>query len=216
MFPTRMWECNCSTISNSLYLTFDDGPIPEVTPWVLDVLKSYNIKATFFCVGNNVKKYPYLLERIHKEGHLVGNHTYNHISGFGTTVKDYLNEVLQTQNVLNQILPYSTPYFRPPYGRITLAQARHISKTHKIVMWSVLSGDFDTALSGNKVLYKSLQYTQSGKIIVFHDSLKAFPRLEYALPRYIESCLKLGYHFDIFKLPICDSVGEHTEKCSLY
>jgi len=194
VFPARLWEY--PSAQKSIYLTFDDGPIPEVTPWVLDVLEQYNVKASFFCVGNNVQKYPFLLEKIHQQGHTVGNHTCNHKNGFNTATQEYFQDFLRTQNLLNELLPYQTPYFRPPYGRLTFSQAKQISKTHKIVMWSVLSGDFDTALSGETVLQKTLQYTKTGSIVVFHDSLKAFPRLEYALPRYIEECLALGYTFE--------------------
>lgn len=201
IFPVRMWDYPVDYPDKTIYLTFDDGPIPEVTPWVLQVLKQYNIKATFFCVGNNVQKHAHLLERIHQEGHTVGNHTYNHRNGFNTSAPQYLQDVLTTQQLLDTLLPYQTPYFRPPYGRLTFSQAKHIAKTHKIVMWSVLSGDFDLKLSGKKVLQKTLQYTKPNSIIVFHDSLKAFPRLEYALPRYIEQCLKSGYSFEPFMIP---------------
>lgn len=198
IFPVRIWDYQPLSAQKSIYLTFDDGPIPEVTPWVLEVLKKYDIKATFFCVGNNIQKYPYLLEQIHQEGHTIGNHTYNHKNGFNTSTQEYIQDVLLTQEMLNKILPYQTPYFRPPYGRLTFSQAKHIAKTHKIVMWSVLSGDFDLQLSGETVLEKTLQYTKSGSVVVFHDSIKAFPRLEYALPKYIEECLKMGYVFEPF------------------
>ncbi len=198
IFPVRIWDCHCSPIQKSIYLTFDDGPVPEVTPWVLQVLKEYNIKATFFCVGNNVQKYPHLLETIHEHGHTIGNHTFNHKNGFNTSVQEYIQDTLLTQDTLNKILPYQTPYFRPPYGRLTFSQAKQISKTHKIVMWSVLSGDFDTQISGETVLQKTLQYTKTGSVVVFHDSIKAFPRLEYALPKYIEQCLYMGYTFEPF------------------
>ncbi|MCS7077117.1 MAG: polysaccharide deacetylase family protein [Bacteroidia bacterium] len=207
IFPKRIWECTCSPTKNSLYLTFDDGPVPEATPWVLDVLKDYHIKATFFCVGNNVKQHPRLLERIHEEGHLIGNHTYHHKNGFYTYTEEYIQDIMQTQEILNQILPYSTPYFRPPYGKITFTQAKTISKTHTIVMWSVLSGDFDTNISEQRVLEKTLHYTKSGAIIVFHDSIKAFPRLKYALPHYIENCLSLGYDFQKLRLPVCTDLS---------
>lgn len=198
IFPVRIWDCHCSPHQKSIYLTFDDGPVPEVTPWVLDVLRIYQIKATFFCVGNNVQKYPHLLKTIYEDGHTIGNHTFNHKNGFSSSTQEYIEDTLLAQNILNKILPYQTPYFRPPYGRLTFSQAKHISKTHKIVMWSVLSGDFDARLSGQTVLQKTLQYTKPGSVVVFHDSIKAFPRLEYALPRYIEQCLNRGYIFEPF------------------
>jgi peptidoglycan/xylan/chitin deacetylase (PgdA/CDA1 family) len=198
IFPVRIWDYASLSVEKSIYLTFDDGPVPEVTPWVLEVLKKYDVKATFFCVGNNIQKYPYLLETIHEQGHTIGNHTFNHKNGFNTPIQEYIQDILLTQDTLNKILPYQTPYFRPPYGRLTFSQARHIAKTHKIVMWSVLSGDFDTQISGETVLQKTLQYTKPGSVVVFHDSIKAFSRLEYALPRYIEECLNMGYTFEPF------------------
>lgn len=191
-----MWDCHCAAHKKTIYLTFDDGPIPEVTPWVLNVLEQYNIKATFFCVGNNIQKYPHWLEAIHQQGHSIGNHTCNHKNGFSTSKQEYLKDVVKAQDILNRLLPYTTPYFRPPYGRLTFSQAKEISKTHKIVMWSVLSGDFDTQQSGKTVLEKTIQYTKPGSIVVFHDSIKAFARLEYALPLYIEHCLNMGYVFE--------------------
>lgn len=172
-----------------IYLTFDDGPIPELTPWVLDILKQYQITATFFCVGENIDKNPEIFKRILEEGHQVGNHTYNHLKGWQTKKKDYLTNVAKCQ-ALTQ-----TNLFRAPYGRISRKQYNILVKEYKMVFWDVLSYDYDTFISPEKCLENSIKHTQNGTIIVFHDNKKAQKNIKYALPRYIDYFLKLNYTF---------------------
>lgn len=172
-----------------VYLTFDDGPIPELTPWVLDVLKEYNVKATFFCVGDNIIKNPQLFERILLEGHQVGNHTFNHLKGWKVTNAVYLENIEKCQELTK------TNLFRPPYGRIKKSQYKLLSKDYKIVFWDVLSYDYDKFISPKKCLDNSIRYTRNGSIIVFHDNIKAQINLKFALPHYIEHFLKLNYKF---------------------
>lgn len=172
-----------------IYLTFDDGPIPEVTPWVLDVLKLYDVKATFFCVGDNIDKNTQLFNRIINEGHQVGNHTYNHLKGWNETHANYIDNIEKCQVLTKTYL------FRPPYGRIKKKQYNSISNTYKVVFWDVLSYDYDKLVSPKTCLHNSLKYTRNGSIIVFHDSLKSYENLKYVLPQYIEHFLKLNYKF---------------------
>ena len=168
---------------NHVYLTFDDGPHPLATPFVLDCLKQYNAKATFFCIGKNVVEQPAIYQRILAEGHAVGNHTMNHLNGFKTPAEDYIQNIELAQSHITSHL------IRPPYGRIKKSQAQLIQQLHpqnKIIMWSVLSGDFDTSLHGSACFNYVKKYTKSGSIIVFHDSQKAFERLKVALPLTLE------------------------------
>jgi len=205
LYPTLTW--NKSRTERIVYLTFDDGPVPNVTEFVLNTLKSFHIKATFFCIGDNIQKYPLIFERIKNEDHSVGNHTFNHLNGWKTDTNTYIQNFLKCQEISG------TPLFRPPYGRITQSQIRHlkalVSPTSattpatyhphppslQIVMWDVLSRDFDTRCSPEQCYQNVIRHTGNGSIIVFHDSLKAFPRLEYALPRAIEYLLHAGYRF---------------------
>lgn len=177
---------------NNIYLTFDDGPIPELTPWVLDILKERNIKATFFCVGENIVKHPEIFERIKNEGHAVGNHTHNHLKGWTTSDEAYLQNV-QTCQELTQ-----TDLFRPPYGRATRSQLRHLAKTHRIIMWDVLTGDYDSTISPDQVYRNAVDYVRNGSIIVFHDNIKAKENLQYALPKSLDELLARGFRFDLF------------------
>lgn len=172
-----------------IYLTFDDGPIPELTPWVLDVLNEYQVKATFFCVGENITKNPEIFERIRAEGHQVGNHTFSHIKGWEVSTTAYQENIEKCQ-ALTQ-----TSLFRPPYGRIKKSQFKIISKKYKIVFWDVLSYDYDGLMSPKKCLDNCLNYTRNGSIIVFHDNVKATQNLKFTLPHYIEHFLKLNYKF---------------------
>ena len=178
---------NKSRSEKIVYLTFDDGPIPNVTDFVLNTLKTFNIKATFFCIGDNIIKHPELFERLKTEGHSIGNHTFNHLNGWKTDDETYLNNILKCQELTQ------TPLFRPPFGRIRKSQARNIAS--EIIMWDVLSADFDTTLSPQKCYHNVIKNTQNGSIIVFHDSLKAFERLQYALPKAIEYLINEGYQF---------------------
>lgn len=180
---------------NKIYLTFDDGPIPEVTPWVLDLLKKYKIHATFFCVGENISKHPEIFKRILNEGHGVGNHTYNHLKGWKTSTSNYLDNVEKAQN---QIAGhgFSTQLFRPPYGKLTPSQSKALVKqNYKITMWSVLSKDYLQSISAEKVLDNIISSTTSGSIIVCHDNIKAFDHLQAVLSRSIEILIESGFKF---------------------
>jgi len=172
-----------------LFLTFDDGPVPEVTPLVLSILRKYNVLATFFCVGENVQNFPAIFEMVQKEGHAVGNHTFHHVKAWKTDFNTYLSEVEQCRKLVNSKL------FRPPHGQITRKLARRISRDYKIIMWSALTGDYNKNLSPDECLANAINNTKPGAVIVFHDSLKARERMEYALPLYIEYCLREGYTF---------------------
>jgi len=181
---------NVPTRKPEIFLTFDDGPVPEATLLVLEILKRYNIKATFFCVGDNVQKYPEIFELLQKEGHTIGNHTFHHVKAWKYEYSKYLTEVEQCQLLVKSKL------FRPPHGQITRKLAQHLQKDYRIVMWSTLTGDYNKNLSGKQCLAKAVKHTKPGSIIVFHDSLKALERMEYALPKYIEHCLTKGYSFN--------------------
>lgn len=176
--------------TNTIYLTFDDGPIPEVTPMVLDVLGTYQAKATFFCVGANAERNPALLHRIREEGHAVGNHTHNHLDGWKTRDKLYFRNISRAQHILR------TTLFRPPYGRITPSQLRILRNHYRIIMWSVLTQDYNRSLSAEKCLQNSLK-AGDGNIVVFHDSIKAVKNLEYALPRFLDHYSGKGYNFSV-------------------
>jgi peptidoglycan/xylan/chitin deacetylase (PgdA/CDA1 family) len=173
----------------TIYLTFDDGPIPELTEWVLDVLKDYQIKATFFCVGDNIVKNPSIFQRIQFEGHQVGNHTFNHMKGWKVKNAMYVENTERCQELTK------TNLFRPPYGRIKKSQYKILAKNYKVVFWDVLSYDYDRLTSSKKCLDNSIKYTRNGSIIVFHDNIKAQKNLKFALPQYIEHFLKLNYKF---------------------
>lgn len=177
------------TKQREVFLTFDDGPVPEVTPLVLSILNKYNVKATFFCVGENVQKYPEIFELLQNEGHTIGNHTFHHVKAWKTEYNSYLSEVEQCNILVKNKL------FRPPHGQISRKIARHLSKEYRIIMWSALTGDYDKRLSGEQCLANAVNNTSPGSIIVFHDSLKARDRMEYALPLYIEYCLEKGFGF---------------------
>jgi len=172
-----------------IYLTFDDGPVPEVTPEVLDLLKAYNAKATFFMVGENVSRYPNLLERVLEEGHRVGNHTYNHLNGTKNGDTTYYRNIVLANQLIQSTL------FRPPYGRIRPRQIQEIKKKYQIVLWSVLSGDFDVNISPEICLKNVIKHSKSGSIIVFHDSIKAKERMIYALKGTLDYFSKLGFEF---------------------
>ena len=187
IYPSLIWHK--SRDEKSIYLTFDDGPIPVVTPFVLNTLKSFNTKATFFCIGDNVTKHPEIFEQILADGHSVGNHTHNHLRGWDTTNEVYLDNVAQCAELVKSNL------FRPPYGRAKRSQYSMLGKQYSLIMWDVLSGDFDSDISPEKCLQNVVSHTKNGSIIVFHDSLKAFPRLEYALPKALEHFSSRGFSF---------------------
>ncbi len=178
LFPKRLWKTK--TKEKKIYLTFDDGPIPEVTLWVLQQLEKFEAKATFFCIGENVVKNKSIFQKILEAGHAVGNHTHNHLNGWKTDKATYLENVEKCENTFFAIL------FRPPYGRLTQKQAGILNKKFKIVMWDVLSGDFDKSISKEKCLENVLKNADNGSIIVFHDSLKAENHLRYVLPKVLQ------------------------------
>ena len=188
-YPNVIW--NKPRNQKKLYLTFDDGPIPEITPWILDCLKKYNIKGTFFCVGENIEKHPTIFSRIIEEGHRIGNHTFNHLKGWDTDTITYVDNVYKC-NLLTK-----SNLFRPPYARAKKNQLKRLEKDFQFIYWDVLSGDFDINLAPEKCLENVLNYTKNGSIIVFHDNIKAIPRVQYALPKVIEHYIGLGYTFDI-------------------
>lgn len=188
LFPNFVWRMNAED-SKTIYLTFDDGPIPEVTPWVLDVLRQFNAKATFFCVGDNVRKYPDIFQRLRSEGHQVGNHTYHHLSGWNTDNIPYFHDVRKCARLVRSSL------FRPPYGRLKPQQVQFLQRHYKIVMWDVLSADFDRDTTPQQCLQNVITHTQPGSIVVFHDSVKAFTNVQHALPRCLEYFRNLGFEF---------------------
>ncbi len=188
IYPRFLWRMPAT--DKRIYLTFDDGPIPEITPWVLEQLKKFDAGATFFCVGDNIRKHAETFQQVINAGHSIGNHTWNHLNGWKTPVEDYM------QNVDRFEAMYPTSLFRPPYGRIRKKQADRILQNHRIIMWSVLTRDYSTTLSPEKCLKRAIKNTQSGSIVLFHDSLKAQKNLYYVLPRFLEHFSQKGYRFE--------------------
>jgi peptidoglycan/xylan/chitin deacetylase (PgdA/CDA1 family) len=173
--------------NREVYLTFDDGPTPVVTPWVLNQLDRANAKATFFCLGRNVDKYPELYRQILASGHSVGNHSYSHLKGFRSRVSRYMDDIRLASGLIDSKL------FRPPYGRILPGQVNAVLQEYDIIMWDVLSIDYNTGLSGERVYQNVIRNVKEGSIIVFHDSDKAADNLQYALPRTLEFLMQEGY-----------------------
>ena len=193
LYPKLLWDAGGN--NRSIFLTFDDGPIPIVTPFVLNILKQYEAKATFFCIGDNVRKHPEVFQQVKDEGHAVGNHTFNHLNGWHTDDKTYLDNFLQADELIGSKL------FRPPYGRMKRSQVKLLQEAKpgiKIVMWNVLSADFDAGVNPEKCLDNVLRNVKGGEIVLFHDSLKAQERMEYALPRALEYWSREGYSFGSF------------------
>lgn len=185
---------NIPNHEKKVYLTFDDGPTPEITEWTLEQLKKYEAKATFFCIGNNIKKHPGIFQKVIQEGHQIGNHTFNHLKGWKTTTDNYVENVAlcQSQFTIHH-LPF-TILLRPPYGKIKLSQSKKLRALgYKIIMWDIISYDFDTETSKEKCLENVLKNVESGSIIVFHDSVKAAPNLKYALPKTLEFLKEKGF-----------------------
>jgi peptidoglycan/xylan/chitin deacetylase (PgdA/CDA1 family) len=181
LFPELIWHFSRRDEQNKhIYLTFDDGPTPEVTPWVLEQLHKYKAKATFFCLGRNVDRYPEIFQQILDEGHIVGNHTYSHLKGWRTKNSEYLKDIDLAGETIKSRL------YRPPYGRFKKSQIREIRKDYHIVMWDVLSQDYDSGITPQKCLDNVLRNVRSGSIVVFHDSVKAKKNLYYALPALLK------------------------------
>jgi peptidoglycan/xylan/chitin deacetylase (PgdA/CDA1 family) len=190
LYPRACWRMDAS--ERAVYLTFDDGPIPEVTPWVLDVLDKYHIKATFFMVGDNVRKHPDEYKMVVERGHRIGNHSFNHLKGFKETTKHYLNNIDKADTYLSSNL------YRPPHGFMRLKQYRALNKRYRIIMWDLVTRDYNSKLTGEEVLNKVKRYARPGSIITFHDSIRSVNNLHYALPRAIEWLLAEGYEFKVF------------------
>jgi peptidoglycan-N-acetylglucosamine deacetylase len=192
LFSNYIWELPNN--DNKVYLTFDDGPIPEITEWTLSELKKYNAKATFFCIGDNIKKHPNIATKIISDGHCIGNHTFNHLNGWKTKTIDYIENVKLYEKEHSKLKTENGTLFRPPYGKIKRSQSKRIRELgYKIIMWDVLSEDFDATVSPEKCLENVLKNVQSGSIIVFHDSIKAHKNLEYALPRTLKFLKEKGF-----------------------
>lgn len=188
LFPSFTWRI--PTEEKVIYLTFDDGPIPEVTPWVLDQLSRFNAKGTFFCVGENVQRYPDVFQRVLDEGHAVGNHTYNHMSGWGNDSIPYFHNVRNCAQLVKSDL------FRPPYGRMKPKQAQFLLRHYQIIMWDVLSGDFDQDISNEQCYSNVVKNAREGSIVVFHDSLKAEEKIRYTLPRILNFFAHKDFRFE--------------------
>lgn len=184
-----VWRKNSS--EKVIYLTFDDGPVPEVTPFVLDILDKFNLKATFFCVGENVQKYPELYTRVINLGHKTGNHTFNHLKGFRVSTDEYKSNVDKAAEYIDSEL------FRPPYGRITCRQKRLIQSRFQIIMWDLLTRDYNRKLAPEFIFKNIKQYSRNGSIVVFHDSIKAKDNMLAVLPLAIEFWKNEGYAFGI-------------------
>lgn len=184
---------NIKTSDKVLYLTFDDGPIPEVTPKVLTLLDQFNAEATFFMVGENIDKYPDTYHQVKEAGHAIGNHSYNHIKSWKNTNEEYYSNIEKASKLIEGKL------FRPPHGQIKLKQLKDLSKKYNIILWSVLSGDFDTKLSPQKCAKNVIKNSKNGSIIVFHDSLKAQDRMIYSLEKTLKHFNELGFSFNSLK-----------------
>lgn len=190
LYPRAVWRMDKN--EHAVYLTFDDGPIPEVTPWVLDILDHYGVKATFFMVGDNVRKHPDEFRMVVEHGHRVGNHTFHHIGGLRHGIRSYLRDVDEANSLIG------TNLFRPPHGWMKPAQFAAVMLHYKVVMWDLVTRDYSTRLNGRDVLLNVRKYARNGSIITFHDSLKSQDKLLYALPRAIEWLQSQGYEFKVF------------------
>ncbi|WP_372766354.1 polysaccharide deacetylase family protein [Lutibacter sp.] len=199
-FIFKNWVWRLSSKDKVLYLTFDDGPTPEITEWTLNELKKYKAKATFFCIGKNIAEHPEIFQKIIEEKHAVGNHTNNHLNGWKNPTSDYLKNIEDAEKYFEGNLKLKTQnskLFRPPYGRLTLKQSIKIRKKgYKIVMWDVLSADFAPVVSNEKCLENVIRNIQNGSIIVFHDSVKASEKLQFVLPKVLEYYTAKGFSFE--------------------
>ncbi len=187
-FSSFTWEL--PNEQNKIYLTFDDGPTPHQSLWIIKTLKQFNAKATFFCVGNNVEKYPQIYNQFTEDNHSVGNHTFNHLNGFKTNYTDYINNFIKADKIIDSKL------FRPPYGRIKKSQAKEILNSKRIIMWNVLSLDYNNKISPQQCFENIKRHTKSGSIIVFHDNQKAEKNMKYALQKTLEYYSDKNYIFE--------------------
>lgn len=191
LFPRFVWEIPSG--DKVVYLTFDDGPTPEVTQWVLKQLEDFSAKATFFCIGNNISNNPAIYRKVVDSGHAIGNHTYNHVNGWKTDFDTYIDNVAKCE----QFTPENKKLFRPPYGKLMRAQANSLLKMgYRIIMWDILSADFDRNITKEKCLGNVIKNIRPGSVVIFHDSVKAFPNLEYALPKTLQFLKDNGYRCD--------------------
>lgn len=186
LYPSFIWSLPNNR--NEVYLTFDDGPRPEVTPWVLDQLDKYNAKATFFCIGKNVELFPELFEEVKRRGHSVGNHSYSHVKGWGMKTGDYVRDIDVADELIKSNL------FRPPYARITPNQAKMLSERYRPIMWTILSKDYNRMIGGKECVNQVVPYLSSGAIIAFHDSIKCSRNLFEALPVVLKAISDNGLH----------------------
>ena len=191
LYPSAIWRMDKD--ERAVYLTFDDGPIPRVTPWVLDVLDRYGIKATFFMVGDNIRKHPDEFRMVVERGHRIGNHTFNHIRGLSYDINSYLEN---TDKACRMMM--NTNLFRPPHGYMSPKQYAELKKRYKIIMWDLLTRDYNRKFNGEQILQKVKKYVRNGSIITFHDSLKSEENIRYALPKAIEWLMEQGYEFKVF------------------
>jgi peptidoglycan-N-acetylglucosamine deacetylase len=194
LYPTLIWKI--PTGAKEIFLTFDDGPVPGPTEFVLDTLRQENCKGSFFTIGDNVEKHPDIYQRILKEGHVVGNHTFNHVKGWSHSDEDYISNIKKCDHAFG----YKSQLFRPPYGRIKKSQISKLTD-YKIVMWDVLTYDYNHQLSPERCLKSSIRATRPGSVVVFHDSVKAEKNMRYALPRFIDHFLNQGFVFKPIPLP---------------
>lgn len=195
IFPKYVWSI--PNDEKKVFLTFDDGPTPEITEWVLAELRNYNAKATFFCIGDNIRKYPAIFQKVVSENHSIGNHTFNHLKGWKTPTEDYIENAKLCQSEIENQKSEIRNLFRPPYGKIKSSQAKILRKMgYKIIMWDVISFDFDQTISREKCLENVLKNVESGSIIVFHDSKKAWHNLEYVLPKTLKFLNEKGFTCD--------------------
>jgi peptidoglycan/xylan/chitin deacetylase (PgdA/CDA1 family) len=187
-YPEVIWDKPEN--GRRIYLTFDDGPTPEITEKVMDILDHYSASATFFCLGRNVERHPEIYRKILERGHSVGNHTYSHLMGWKHSDEEYFQDIALARHQINSVL------FRPPYGRIRRSQIRQLKDEYKIILWDVMSHDYEQRISRERSLKAVLRYTKEGSIVVFHDSVKAWNKLQYILPGVLEEYSGKGYKFD--------------------
>lgn len=190
-FSDRIWSK--SPDKNEIYLTFDDGPVPGITDFVLNELAKRNMKATFFMVGDNVRKHSNLAKEVCSQSHSVANHTFHHLNGWNTSKGKYVNDFLECDRMIEEVLEIKTHLFRPPYGLMSSSQAKEILKTHSIVMWNMLSGDYDLSLKPQVILKKSIEKTDPGSIVLFHDQQKTSSVLPKILPTYLDEIQDKGW-----------------------